>query len=325
MLISAVCYELGNKVVELKIDDLRDFTTKEDQFLWAALFEPTQKELQLVFSKLKVHELAFEDLIHGNQIPKIEEYDEDLFVVMKQIKIIDNQIQLGDVYIFAGQNYVVSVRKGIGESFQGTRALVEKNKKLLKTGSGFVLYSIIDAVIDRYFPIITILQKQIEELEDSIFNKNSSDQSKEQLIEKLHDFKKNLRDVNSVILPIMESMHKLFGGRVPEICEGLDNYFRDAYDHLNRIAGALDNLEETANAAIQTTVALITIEENKITKKLASWAAIFAAITFMAGVWGMNFAHMPEINWKYGYLFALGSMVTVSATLRYKFKKAGWM
>lgn len=324
MLINATCYENGKKSFELSKEQIVSFTPSENQFFWAAVADPTEEELKLLFSKVKVHELAYEDLVHGNQISKVEEYDEDLFVVLKQIKLSDGELSFGDIYVFAGENYVISIRKGIGEPLTSTRTLVEKNTNLLKKGSGYVLYAIIDTVVDRYFPIIALLQKEIDQLEDQIFQK-SDDKSKEQLIEKLHNFKRNLREVQNAINPLLDSVHKLFGGRVPDICEGLDNYFRDTYDHLTRIDNSLDNLAESANSTIQTNVALITIEENKITKKLAAWAAIFAAVTFLAGIWGMNFAHMPEINWKYGYPFALSVMVIAVLGLRYKFKKVGWL
>ncbi len=324
MLINATCYENGKKLFELSKEQLLSFAPTENQFFWAAVADPTEEELKLLFSKVKVHELAYEDLVHGNQISKVEEYDEDLFVVLKQIKLTEGELSFGDVYVFAGENYVISIRKGVGEPLTATRALVEKNTNLLKKGSGYVLYAIIDTVVDRYFPVIALLQKEIDLLEDQIFQK-ADDKSKEQLIEKLHNFKRNLREVQNAINPLLDSVHKLFGGRVPDICEGLDNYFRDTYDHLTRIDNSLDNLAESANATIQTNVALITIEENKITKKLAAWAAIFATVTFLAGIWGMNFAHMPEINWKYGYPFALSVMVLVVLGLRYKFKKVGWL
>lgn len=324
MLVNATCYENGKKIFELSKEQLLSFSPQENQFFWAAVAEPTEEELKLLFSKVKVHELAYEDLIHGNQISKVEEYDEDLFVVLKQIKLTDGELLFGDVYVFAGENYVISIRKGVGEPLSTTRSLIEKNTNLLKKGSGYVLYAIIDTIVDRYFPIITLLQKEIDLLEDQIFQK-SDDKSKEELIEKLHNFKRNLRNVQNAINPLLDSVHKLFGGRVPEICEGLDNYFRDTYDHLTRIDNSLDNLAESANSTIQTNVALITIEENKITKKLAAWAAIFAAVTFLAGIWGMNFSHMPEVNWKYGYPFALAIMVLVVIGLRYRFKKVGWL
>ncbi len=324
MLINATCYENGKKLFELSKEQLISFSPGENQFFWAAVADPTEEELKLLFSKVKVHELAYEDLVHGNQISKVEEYDEDLFVVLKQIKLNDGEVSFGDIYVFAGENYVISIRKGVGDPLTATRILVEKNTNLLKKGSGYVLYAVIDTVVDRYFPIIALLQKEIDLLEDQIFQK-SDDKSKEQLIEKLHNFKRNLREVQNAINPLLDSVHKLFGGRVPDICDGLDDYFRDTYDHLTRIDNSLDNLAESANSTIQTNVALITIEENKITKKLAAWAAIFAAVTFLAGIWGMNFAHMPEINWKFGYPFALSVMVAAVLGLRYRFKKMGWL
>jgi magnesium transporter len=327
MLVKASLYEDGKKIKDLDMDEIISGPLKYDNFFWAAMYEPTEEEIQKIFSKLKIHELALEDLVHGNQIAKVEEYDENLFAVLKQVEIdkLTGELLIGEVYVFAGENYVISIRKGVGKTFTSTRHIVEKKPALLKFGSGYVLYAIMDSVVDRYFPVISEIEKELAELENEIFDNSKQLESKRDVIEGLHKLKGKIRLLNNCMLPLLDATTKLFGGRVPDVCEKLDDYFRDVHDHLVRLTTKLDTLAETANSSIQTSVAILTIEDNKITKSLAAWAAIFAVVTFMAGIWGMNFAHMPELNWKYGYPLAIGLMLGAGLGVRYHFKKMGWL
>ena len=327
MLVKASLYNNGQKVKDINMDEIMSASLEDDNFFWAAMYEPTQEEIQKIFSKVKVHELALEDLAHGNQIPKVEEYDEGIFTVLKQVEIdkATGELNIGEVYLFAGTNYVISIRKGAGKNFTYTRHIVEKKPSLLKHGAGFVLYSIMDSVVDRYFPIISKVEQELADLENQMFDNSKALESKREVIEGLHKLKGKIRELNNCMLPLMDATSRLFGGRVPDVCENLDDYFRDVHDHLVRLTNKLDTLADTANSSIQTCVAILTIEDNKVTKSLAAWAAIFAVVTFMAGIWGMNFTHMPDVNWKYGYPMALTLMVSAACGLRYRFKKMGWL
>jgi magnesium transporter len=327
MLVKASLYSSGQKVRDINMEEIISAPFDDDHFFWAAMYEPTPEEIQKIFSKVKVHELALEDLAHGNQIPKVEEYDENIFTVLKQVEIdkATGDLKIGEVYLFAGANYVISIRKGVGKNFTYTRHIVEKKPSLLKHGSGYVLYSIMDSVVDRYFPIISAMETELADLENQMFDNTKALENKREVIEGLHKLKGKIRELNNCMLPLMDATSRLFGGRVPDICESLDDYFRDVHDHLVRLTTKLDTLGDSANSSIQTCVAILTIEDNKVTKSLAAWAAIFAVVTFMAGIWGMNFAHMPEINWKFGYPMALSLMVAAACGLRYRFKKMGWL
>lgn len=327
MLVKAALYKDGKKINDMNMTDISSYELGQEEFFWAAMLNPTENEIKEIFSKVKIHELALEDLIHGNQRSKVEEYDENLFTVLKQVEINKEtgELDIGDVYVFSGENYVISIRIGFGNGFTTTRHIVEKNPKLLKFGAGYVLYSIIDAVVDRYFPIIAELEKELNDLENKIFDHQESSENKKVIIERLHKLKGKARLLRRCIVPLMDSISKLFGGRVPEICENLDKYFRDAHEHLSKLINNLDTLYETANSSIQTSIAILTVEDNKITKKLAAWAAIFAVVTFMAGVWGMNFKKMPELESNYGYPVALICMFLAAFSMRFKFKKSGWI
>ncbi len=328
MLVNAAVYKDGHKVQNHDLSSLKERGMQEKEIVWAAFKDPNREDLSIFFDKFGIHELTLEDINHGEQLPKIEEYDDNLFIVMKQMDITSgvDDVEIGDVYIIANPTYVLTIRKGYGKDFSFVRKIVEKNTKQLTHGAGFILYSVMDAVVDRYFPIINSLEKEFEVFEKMVFDAQQADGiNKVELMKKLYHFKSKTRIIKNNILPLADSVHKLFGGRVPDICEDLDNYFRDTHDHLTRICATLDSLLDSINSTIQIAIALVSIEESLVTKKLASWAAIFAAVTCLAGVWGMNFKHMPELDWEWGYPVALSSMVFVAFFLRSRFKKSGWL
>ncbi len=324
MLINAVSYKNGQKAQNFTFNELKNnFSDDEQSLYWIAFSNPNTEEMEFLSKKMDLHELAIEDLTHGNQTSKVEEYDEHLFFVLKQLELVDQQLKIGDVYLFVSKNFIISVRTGCGEALNNVRKLVEKNQKLLQLGSGYIAYAILDAIVDRYFPISSKLEHQLYVLENQIFDPAHQDKAK--TFQELHQLKSQIREMKNSVSPLLDSVHKLFGGRVPEVCDGLDNYYRDSHDHLQRILNSLDNMLETCNSSIQTGVALLTIEDNQITKNLAAFAGIFASMTFIAGIYGMNFDFMPELKWKYGYFAALGMMFCTGCGLYWKFYKAGWI
>lgn len=328
MLINAAVYKNGQKIQNLELPTLKERNLQEQEIVWAAFKDPDREDLNILFEKFAIHELTLEDINHGEQLSKIEEYEDNLFVVMKQMDSTPGveDVAVGDVYIIANEKYILTIRKGYGKDFSFVRRIVERNTKQLNHGSGFILYSIMDAVVDRYFPVINSLEREFETFEKQVFEAQTADGlDKVELMKKLYHFKAKTRLIKNNILPLTDSVHKLFGGRVPEMCEGLDNYFRDTHDHLTRICATLDSLMDSVNSTIQIAIALVSIEESLVTKKLASWAAIFAAVTCLAGIWGMNFKHMPELDWEWGYPLAITSMFAVAILLRLRFKKVGWL
>ena len=204
------------------------------------------------------------------------------------------------------------------------RAILEP--ELLKMGPAFVLYALMDVVVDRYFPIALAFEKRLDALEARIFDPATGASSERKSIaQDLYRLKSDLATFKHGLDPMLETAANLFGGRVPPTCLGLGDYFRDVHDHLGRILGQVDRMRETLVAASSANLALVTIDESITTKKLAAWAAIFAASTLLAGVWGMNFKSMPELEWAYGYPMALASMVAVSMAMWWKFKRIGWL
>jgi magnesium transporter len=322
MLINCVAYQEGKKLADVSVEAISDYVGRPDCFVWVALRDATDAELAKMQEEFSLHDLAVEDARHGHQRPKVEEYGDTLFVAMHSVEMdaID-QLRVGEVNIFVGRNFVLSVRNRSQHSLLGVRDRAEREPHLLRYGAGFVLYALMDAVVDRYFPIIDALETELEDIESQIFVRGAARAN----IEQLYNLKQRIMTVKHAVTPLMESAAKLWSGRVPTVCMATREYFRDVYDHLTRINATLDNLRETIGTAIQVNLSMVTIEESETTKRLAAWAGIFAVATAFAGIWGMNFEHMPELKWQYGYPMALAVIALACIVLHRAFRRAGWL
>ena len=324
MLINCVVYQNGTKLADIPVSEISDYISRPDAFVWVALQDATPEELEEMQQEFGLHELAVEDARHGHQRPKIEEYGASLFSVLHLVEpSLSNpkDINVGEVNIFTGSNYVLSVRNRSQKGFLGVRERCEREPELLRNGSGFVLYALMDAVVDRYFPILDQMETELETVEKDIFTKGTARSN----IERLYELKGRVMILKHAVAPLMEGASKLHGGRVPNICSGVQDYFRDVVDHLSRINALIDTIRDTIGTAIQVNLAMATIEESEITKRLAAWASIFAVCTAFAGIWGMNFEMMPELKWRYGYPVALALIVVTCSLLFWRFKRARWL
>jgi magnesium transporter len=229
--------------------------------------------------------------------------------------------RLGEMAVFVGENFVLSTRRESEPGFLGVRQRCEREPEHLKRGAGFVLYALMDEVVDRYFPLLDRLETELEEIEARIFDRGQARHN----IERLYALKQRAALVRHAVAPLVEVAGKLHGGRVPAVCQQSQEYFRDVHDHLVRISTALDGIRETLATAIQVNLSMVTIEESEVTKRLAAWAAIFAVSTALAGIWGMNFEFMPELKWEWGYPLALGVIAASGGLLFWRFRRAGWL
>lgn len=324
MLINCVAYEGGRKLADLspeRAEELAEYLERPDCFLWVALRDPAPGELEPWRRLFDLHPLAVEDAVKGQQRPKVEEYGDALFAVMRLADWVAADISLGEVAVFCGPRYVLSVRSGSKLHFLGVRERCEREPELLAQGPSFVLYALMDAVVDRYFPIVDLLEAELEEIEQSIFTRGAQRDN----IQRLYELKRRLMKLRRAVAPMVEMLLKLHGGRTPPLCARTGDYFRDVADHLARIQAAIETVRETIATAIQANLSMVAIEDSDVTKRLAAWAGIFAVATAFAGIWGMNFEHMPELKLAWGYPVALGLITSVCGLLWWRFRRAGWL
>lgn len=321
MLINCVAYRDGARLADLSVEEISDYLARPDCFVWVALRDAMPQELDQMKEEFDLHELAVEDARHGHQRPKIEEYGDSVFAVMHVLEEERGEFNVGEVNVFVGRNYVLSVRNRSQQHFLGVRERCEREPHLLGQGSSFVLYALMDAVVDRYFPIMVRLESELEEIEEQIFAKGAARAN----IERLYDLKRKITYLKHAVAPLEEAVGKLSGSRGAAVCANSRDYFRDVGDHLARINASLDTIRDTIGTAIQVNLSMVTIEESEVNKKLAAWAGIFAVATAFAGIWGMNFQHMPELQWEYGYPTALLTIGVACVALYYRFRRAGWL
>jgi magnesium transporter len=326
MLISCVAYQDGRKLADIPKEDISEYVGRRDCFVWVAMFEPSGEELDEMAQEFSLHELAVDDARHGHQRPKIEEYGDSLFAALHTIereKAADGSDTLvtGEVDLFVGPNYVLTVRHRTHVGFAAVRARTEREPELLRNGAGYVFYAVLDNVVDRYFPIIDALETELEQIEAQIFEQNAARGN----IQALYGLKQKLMTLKHAVDPLMEATGRLYGGRVPQICSGMGEYFRDIYDHLHRIHASIEGIREMLTTAIQVNLGMISLTESEITKTLAAWAAIIAVPTMLAGIYGMNFDAMPELRWSFGYPLVIAVMVAIDVYLYFHFKKLKWL
>jgi len=325
MLLNCVVYEDGKKVADIPAQEISDYLARPGALVWVAMFEPTPEELDEMAHEFGLHPLAVEDARKGHQRPKIEEYEGSLFAVLHTIEMpppdAGEELIVGEVDIFVGKNYVLSVRHRTQKGLSEVRARCEREPELLRHGVGFVLYAIMDAIVDRYFPILERLESSLETAEGELF----SGASTRHKIEDLYALKRRLMTLKHAVAPLMEGVGKLYGGRVPSCCVGTQEYFRDIYDHLSRINAAIESMREMLSTAITVNIAMISLSESEVTKRLAAWGALITVPTLIAGIYGMNFETIPELKWALGYPFALAVMVIVDLFLFWRFRSVKWI
>jgi len=325
MLINCAAYQDGKKLADVPIEAISDYLVKPGCFVWVALKDPDEAEMAAMKAEFDLHRLAIEDVMKGGQRPKIEEYGDTLFTVLTTVEAGENgELVTGQVNIFAGPNFVLSVRHRSEQGFQDVRARCEREPELLKIGAGFVLYALIDSVVDRYTPVVDALSAEVEELEDRIFEKQGLAASRA-LIADLYSVKRRLVILLHHVTPLVEAVSKLVGGRVPALCTGMQAYYRDVYDHLVRVSNTVGARRDMIVTAIQVNLGMISLAESEVTKRLGSFAALFAVPTMIAGIYGMNFQIIPELHFRYGYPACLAVMATIDAILYLRFRKAGWL
>ena len=293
MLVNCVAYQDGHKIADVAVNEIHDYIGRPNCFVWVALSDPEPREIDDLKDQFGLHELAVEDAKHGHQRPKVEEYGSSLFAALHIVELQeDGELHVGDLTVFVGAYYILSVRRNAQRGFTDVRARAEREADLLRHGPAYVLYALMDTVVDRYFPAIASFEEEIAEVEERIF----AGESTRAQIEALYGLKRKLTILSRAVGPLLEATGKLQAGRVPPVCAGLMDYFRDVYDHLGRLDQSIDHLRDMVSTAMTVNLSLVTVQESENTKRLAAYAALAAIPTMIAGVYGMNFTHMPELE-----------------------------
>ncbi len=325
MIVDNALYRNGERVdVGLETHDLpgvRDRATESGDFVWVGLHDPTSEELEAVAATYDLHDLAVEDAIRAHQRPKVERYDESLFIVLKSLWYVDEEdaVETGEISVFVGEHFVVTVRHGSGGGLSGTRQRLEGMRTILAHGPSAVVYAVCDQVVDRYEEVAASLQVDVDEVEESVFSPDRTNDS-----ERIYVLKRELSEMRRAVLPLREPMNRFAAGSVAGIHEESGPYFRDVADHLTRVAETIDNLDALLSTAFDALMAQIQLRQNDDMRKISAAAGLIVAPTVVGSIYGMNFDHMPELHWAFGYPMALGMMLASSLAVYIVCKRAGW-
>ncbi|MFI5155501.1 MAG: magnesium/cobalt transporter CorA [Chitinophagales bacterium] len=321
-IINCVAYREGRRVADIELNKVHEILKDPNYFVWIGLHEPAEEVLLGVQEEFGLHDLAIEDAHMAHQRPKIELYGDSVFLVLRTAhKTIQRHIEFGETHFFVGKNFIVSVRHGSSVAYTEVRARCEEMPELLSKGQGFVLYAIMDFIVDKYFPVVDDLEKDLETIEDKIFKEKSSRETTEQI----YQLKRELLEVKRAVSPLVDICNRLMRFDIKSISVETHPYFRDIYDHVVRINEVVDNTRELLNTALEANFSLISISQNDTSKKFAGWAAIFAVPAMVTGFWGMNFRNMPEAEWQYGFYFVVLITILVCLVLYYLFRRSGWL
>jgi magnesium transporter len=321
--VNCAAYAGGRRVADVEIRDISTALKQENRFIWVGLHEPSEDLLKQVQHEFGLHDLAIEDAHRAHQRPKLERYDDSLFVVLRTVQgaYEPGQLHFGETHIFVGPRYVVSVRHGSSLPYTAVRARCEAAPQLLCKGPGFILYALMDFIVDQYFPVVDALEDELERLEEEIFGAAINRATTEHI----HKLKRELVQVKRAIAPLMDVCNRLLRYDLELIPEDVRLYFRDVYDHVIRINELVDMTRELLTSALEASLSLTSVAQNEVMKKLGAWVAIIAVPTMVAGVYGMNFDFMPELKSPWGYPLTLAGMFAACATLYVYFRHAEWL
>jgi magnesium transporter len=325
MIIDCAHYKDGQRQHEGKLSleqAAKCVTGEPGEFVWLGLFEPSAEELQRVAAQFHLHELAVEDAALAHQRPKLEDYDDSFFIVLKTTRYDEDaeQVHFGEIHIFVARDYVIHVRHGEGSELTGARQRLEERPELLKQGTPSVVWAILDKVVDDYYPVAQGIEDDIEEAEAQVFDEG------DQPTERIYFLKREVIEFHRAVGPLLIPLEKLESGRVSRaINDELRRFFRDVADHARRIDEQVNSQRELLTSALEANLALVSVRQNDVIKEISSWAAIITVPTFIASVYGMNFEHMTELKWKIGYPRALVTMAVAVFFLYRFFKRVGWL
>lgn len=320
-IVNCVAYRQGHKLEAFPVDDISEVIKEPDTFLWIGLHEPDSALLDKMQEEFSLHELAMEDARAAHQRPKIETYGESLFIVAKTAMLMENTVIFGETHLFAGKNYLITLRHGASKSYSPVRARCEQKPQKLALGTGYALYAVLDEIVDNYLVVLNDLRSQFNQLEADMFDEKISRDK----LQRIYNMKRELVLLGDAAAPLVDICNELMRFHEETIPKPVRVYLRDVQDHCKRVIDSCDNMREMLMAAMQINLALVSIGQNDIVKQLAGWGAILALPTVIFSLYGMNFEFMPELKWHYSYFAVLGTTVLGGAWLYIKLKKSDWL
>jgi magnesium transporter len=323
VIVDCAIYENGvRRDGRVALEQAYDGRHDPGRFVWIGLYEPTEEEFDTLQREFKLHPLAVEDAIHAHQRPKLEIYDDMVFMVLKTARYVDptEVIELGEVLVFLGEDFVITVRHGEASSLEGVREALDGDPKRLKHGPSSALHAIMDKVVDDYQPALEGLETDIDEVEEQLFSGERVNPA-----ERIYKLQREVLGFRRATAPLVEPIDRMARGHYLQIHPEVRDYFRDVNDHLIRVRDQLDAMHDLLSSSLAANLAQVGVRQNDDVRKISAWVAIAAIPTAIAGIYGMNFEHMPELRWELGYPAVLVLILLICTMLWVKFKRSGWL
>jgi magnesium transporter len=291
-------------------------------FVWLGAHEPTAEEFDHVRREFDLHELAVEDAVKAHQRPKLEAYGETLFVVLKTVRYVDEaeEIRTGQIMLFVNPTFVITVRHGEGSDLHPVREAVEQRPDLLRCGPGAILHAVIDRVVDDYEPVVHGLETDIQQVEQQVFADDAANPA-----QRIYALEREVLEFQRAVAPLDAPVDRLARGQFDLISPELRSYFRDVHDHVLRVSSRVEGFRALLSSALQANLTQVTVRQNADMRRISAWVAILAVPTMIAGIYGMNFEHIPELGWRYGYPAVLVVIAVACLVLYRRFRRTGWL
>jgi magnesium transporter len=322
VIVNCAAYENGLRCGEdLDFTQAVEAARENGTFAWIGLYEPTEKEFEAIAREFDLHELAVEDAIKAHQRPKVELYGDTLFVVVKTANYVDPDevIEIGELMLFVNPDFIITVRHGEGD-LRSVRERIERRPELLRHGPGVALYAILDHVVDNYEVAAGGVDVDVQQVERQVFSEDRDNPA-----ERIYKLEREVLDFYSAAAPLSVALDEIARGHFEVVPDDLTEYFRDVHDHLRRVEGRIAAFRELLGSALHANLTQVSVRQNEDMRKISAWVAILAVPTMIAGIYGMNFEEMPELQWRFGYPAVLVVIAVACLLLYRRFKRAGWL
>jgi magnesium transporter len=323
VILDAAVYRDGcRRAGDLALTEAGTACRDDGAFVWMGVHEPGMEEFDAVRREFGLHELAVEDAVEAHQRPKLEVYGDTLFVVLKTVRYDARreEIETGEICLFVNRDFIVTVRHGQAGALGDVRRRGDSRPDLLAHGPGAVLYLIVDHVVDDYEPIVQALEADIEHIEDAVFSPDRNNAA-----ERIYALEREVLDFHRAVAPLAPAVDRLARSDLELVDPELRTYFRDVHDHLLRVTGRISAFRELLSSVLQANLTQVTVRQNADMRKISAWVAIAAVPTLVAGIYGMNFEHMPELGSAAAFWIVLVAMAVICTALYRRFRRSGWL